>query len=121
MSSQLIAGSFQQRLSTVDVFLDIETSKVLGKPAQSENAGAGSPFGDGEGLPGAGAGTGNPAGNGSNNGFPGAGPGNSPMGDPGNAGNAGFPGADPEGNGAFPDASPMGDPGANPGAFPGIM
>lgn len=139
MSSQLIAGNFQQRLSTVDVFLDVETSKVLGKPPQAENAGAGSPFGDGGGFPGTGAGAGNPAGGDSNNGFVGAGPmgdpasggenggfpgtgsGNSPMGDPGNAGNGGFPGADPAGNGAFPGASPMGDPGATPGAFPGAM
>ena len=102
MSSQLIAGNFEQRLSTVDVFLDVETSKVLGKPPQAENAGAGSPFGDGGGFPGTDAG---------------AGAGNSPMGDPGNTANGAFPGADPAGNGPFPGAIPMGDPGANPGAF----
>ena len=89
MSSELIAGNFQQRLSTVDVFLDVETSKVLGKPPQAENGGAGSPFGDGGGFPGTDAG---------------AGAGNSPMGDPGNTASGAFPGAAPAGNGAFPGA-----------------
>lgn len=87
MSSQLLAGNFEQRLSAVDVFLDIETSKTLLKAPQAENGGAGSPFGN-EGP------------------FPGAGAGDSPMGDPGAAG--AFPGANPMGDpgaaGAFPGA-----------------
>ena len=87
MSAQLIAGNFQQRLSAVDVFLDVETAKVLGKPPQAENGGAGSPFGnDGGSLPRAGIGAGGTGNGGNNNGFTGA----NPMGDP--AAGA-FPGA----------------------------
>ncbi|MBA62063.1 MAG: hypothetical protein CMJ76_06815, partial [Planctomycetaceae bacterium] len=66
MAAQLITGNFQQRLSAVDVFLDIETSKVLAKPPQAENAGSG-----------------NATGNGSGNGFVGSGP----MGVPAGSGN----------------------------------
>ena len=55
MSAQLIAGNLELRLSAVDVFLDVESSKILLKPAQAENDGSGSPFGNEGALPGAGA------------------------------------------------------------------
>ncbi|MAQ90473.1 MAG: hypothetical protein CMM03_11520 [Rhodopirellula sp.] len=125
MSSQLLAGNFEQRLSAVDVFLDIETSKTLLKAPQAENGGAGSPFGNEGPFPGAEPGAGVGDGAGAESGFVGAGP----MGDPaaGTEGGA-FPGAgagdspmgDPGAAGAFPGANPMGDPGAA-GAFPGAM
>ena len=105
MSSQLLAGNFEQRLSAVDVFLDIETSKTLLKAPQAENGGAGSPFGNEGPFPGAEPGAGVGDGAGAESGFVGAGP----MGDPA-AGAAG----------AFPGANPMEDPGAA-GAFPGAM
>ena len=57
MSAQLIAGNLELRLSAVDVFLDVESSKILLKPAQAENDGSGSPFGNEGALPGAGAGS----------------------------------------------------------------
>ena len=125
MSSQLLAGNFEQRLSAVDVFLDIETSKTLLKAPQAENGGAGSPFGNEGPFPGAEPGAGVGDGAGAESGFVGAGP----MGDPaaGTEGGA-FPGAgagdspmgDPGAAGAFPGANPMEDPGAA-GAFPGAM
>jgi len=108
MSAQLIAGNFQQRLSAVDIFLDVETAKILGKPPQAENGGAGSPFGnDGGSFPGAGVGSEDPGNGGNNNGLAGA----DPMGAPG-----GGEGALP---GAGPGTNPMADPAA--GAFPGAM
>lgn len=125
MSSQLLAGNFEQRLSAVDVFLDIETSKTLLKTPQAENGGAGSPFGNEGPFPGAEPGAGVGDGAGAESGFVGAGP----MGGPaaGTEGGA-FPGAgvgdspmgDPGAAGAFPGANPMEDPGAA-GAFPGAM
>ena len=61
MSAQLIAGNLELRLSAVDVFLDVESSKILLKPTQAENDGAESPFGNEGALPGAGSGS-NPLG-----------------------------------------------------------
>ena len=61
MSAQLIAGNLELRLSAVDVFLDVESSKILLKPTQAENDGVESPFGNEGTLPGAGSGS-NPLG-----------------------------------------------------------
>ena len=61
MSAQLIAGSLELRLSAVDVFLDVESSKILLKPSQAENDGGGGPFGNEGALPGANSGS-NPMG-----------------------------------------------------------
>ena len=61
MSAQLIAGNLELRLSAVDVFLDVESSKILLKPAQAENDGGGGPFGNEGALPGANSGS-NPMG-----------------------------------------------------------